>query len=193
MLPGQFGHAPLFREDRDHLALEAPRKQAVDIVIAVVRKEQAARGDVGAQARAFFGGKPDQLVAGHEQERKGLQLRRRGADHDLLGVYADVRVLTIEFRTLAATWVVSSARSTEAARTSVYPTTAVAARGFAGPRDRRGVSRQREPAAERRGLAEAAGASRPGATSNPRASRTATRARDARHRMLLDSSRPPSV
>ncbi len=89
---GSFGIA-LVGERRLHLLFEAPRVQSVHVVVAVVREQQPAVLDEAAQPLPLVAAEADELVPGHEQERKRHQLVRRRRDDDLLRKHRDGGVL----------------------------------------------------------------------------------------------------
>src|SRR5439155_24377118 len=73
-------------KDGVHFLLERSRVQAVDVVIAIVGKEQTARVGEPEKVLALGAAEALQLVTGHEDERKRQQLVRRGRDHHFLFV-----------------------------------------------------------------------------------------------------------
>src|SRR6185503_6136705 len=81
------------RERRAHLLFERARVEAVDVVVAIVGEEQPAGVGEAPQVLALGGTEAHQLVAGHEEERKGEQLTGSGRDDDFLVVDRDRGVL----------------------------------------------------------------------------------------------------
>jgi hypothetical protein len=69
----QLGQGPAVAESRRHLLFEAPGVEAVHVVIAVVGKQQAAGLHEPPEVLTLGRRETDQLVTGHEQERKGQQ------------------------------------------------------------------------------------------------------------------------
>jgi hypothetical protein len=92
VLPGELGKVPAIRERRLHLLLEAAGVQAIDVVVAVVRKQEAAVLHEPPQLVAFLVSEANQLVAGHEQERERQQLVARGGNDHLVGIDGDAGV-----------------------------------------------------------------------------------------------------
>ena len=60
--------------------------------------------DEAREALPLLPAEPDQLVAGHEEERERQQLRRVGGDDNLLGIDRDLVYWTSELSTFAATF-----------------------------------------------------------------------------------------
>jgi hypothetical protein len=80
-------------EQDPHLLLERPRVQPVDVVVAVVREEQPALLHEVDDGVTLVPAEADQRVSCHEEERKGEQLGGVGADHDLVRIDGNGRVL----------------------------------------------------------------------------------------------------